>query len=197
MQHPVTRNSEVRTSFLFLHGQLLPVSLHAVPKRHPQIGLLLRGHILPSLLNVGERRVGDGVCLAGLLKLASYRGSSGESCACRGGRNDDSRAPRSAGDRRAKHGGGWSGECRKMQKKGGKFPSRDLEVPMDRGGDGVEGGPGELSCKMRFARGTPRWWNDHFAVARAPHRPMRVSVLAFRATCPSFAIYHCNGFCAS
>lgn len=55
-----------------------------------------------------------------------------------------------------------------MQKKGGRFPSRDLDVPMDRGGDGVEGGPGELSCKMRFARGTPRWWNDHFAVARAP-----------------------------
>lgn len=148
LRHPIAPGGNVRTSLLLLHGQFLPVGLHAVPKRHPQIGLLLRGHVFPSLLDVGERRVGDGVCLAGLLKLASYRGSSGEGCACRGRRNDGSRAPRSAGDGRAQHGGGWSGEYRKIEKEGGSFPSRDLQLPMDRGGDGVEGGPGELSCKM-------------------------------------------------
>lgn len=71
-------------SLLLLHGQLFPVGLHAVPKRHPQIGLLLWGHVLPSLLDVGEGRVGDGVGLAGLLDLAGYGGSSGESSAGRG-----------------------------------------------------------------------------------------------------------------
>jgi hypothetical protein len=35
-----------------------------------------------------------------------------------------------------------------MEKKGRSFPSRVLQLPMDRGGDGVDGGPGELSCKM-------------------------------------------------
>lgn len=78
-QHPDARNGIVRTSLLLLHGQLFPVGLHAVPKRHPQIGLLLGGHVLPSLLDVGEGRVGDGVGLAGLLNLAGYGGSSGES----------------------------------------------------------------------------------------------------------------------
>lgn len=83
-QHANAPDGIVRTSLLLLHGQLLPVSLHAVPKRHPQIGLLLRGHVLPSLLDVGEGWVGDGVGLAGLLELAGYRGSSGESGAGRG-----------------------------------------------------------------------------------------------------------------
>lgn len=152
LQHPIVRDGEVRTSLLLLHSQLLPIGLHAVPKRHPQVGLLLRRHVFPSLLDVCEGRVGDGVGLARLLKLASYRGSPGESCACRGRGNDGSRAPGSADDGRAKHGGGWSGECRTMKKKGRRFPSRDLEVPMDRGDDGVEGGPGELSCKMRLQR---------------------------------------------
>jgi hypothetical protein len=68
--------------------------------------------------------------LAGLLKLASYRGSSGESCAGRGRWDDGSRAPRSPGDLGAQHGGGWSGECRKMARKGRRFPSRDLQLPM-------------------------------------------------------------------
>ena len=83
-RHQSARNGIVRTSLLFLHSQLLPVGLHAVPKRHPQVGLLLGGHVFPSLLDVGEGRVGDGVCLASLLKLASDRGGSGEKCACRG-----------------------------------------------------------------------------------------------------------------
>jgi hypothetical protein len=74
-RHSTTRRTTtsargVRTGLLLLHGQLLPVQLHAVPERHPQVGLLLWGHVLPSLLDVGEGRVGDGVRLAGLLDLA-------------------------------------------------------------------------------------------------------------------------------
>ena len=57
----------LRTSLLFLECQLLPIGLHAVTEGHPQIGLLLRRHVFPSLLDVGERRVGDGVRLADLL----------------------------------------------------------------------------------------------------------------------------------
>lgn len=53
--------SEVRTSLLLLKGQLSPVGLHAVAESHPEIGLLLWWHSLPSLLNVGEGWVGDGV----------------------------------------------------------------------------------------------------------------------------------------
>lgn len=50
-----------RTSFLLLEGQLGPVGLHAVTQSHPELGLLLEGHALPSLLDVGEGWVGDGV----------------------------------------------------------------------------------------------------------------------------------------
>jgi hypothetical protein len=149
-QHPIAPGGIVRTSPLLLHGQLLPVGLHAVPKRHPQIGLLLRGHVLPSLLDVGERRVGDGVCLAGLLELAGYRGSSGESCACHGRRDDGSRAPGSPDDGGAQHCGGWSGECRKLRKKGRSFPSGDLQLLMGRCGDAVES-KAELSCEIEHA----------------------------------------------
>ena len=35
----------LRTSLLLLHGELLPVGLHAVPQRHPEISLLLRRHL--------------------------------------------------------------------------------------------------------------------------------------------------------
>ena len=91
----------LRTSLLLLHGQLLPVGLHAVPQRHPEVGLLLGGHVIPSLLDVGKGRVGDGVGLADLLLLA------------RGGRNADSLtccrnngAPRSSDNGGAEHGGG-------------------------------------------------------------------------------------------
>lgn len=50
-----------RTSFLLLERQLVPVDSHAVTESHPKVGLLLKGHALPSLLDVGEGRVGDGV----------------------------------------------------------------------------------------------------------------------------------------
>ena len=51
----------VRTSLLLLNGHLVPVDLHAVTERHPQLGLLLRGHTLPTLLDAGKGRVRDGM----------------------------------------------------------------------------------------------------------------------------------------
>lgn len=117
-QHPIAQNGALRTSLLLLQGQFLPVGLHAIPKSHPQVGLLLRGHIFPSLLDVGQGRVGDGVRrLAGLLQLAGNGGSSGQSCAARGRWHDGSRAHLSAGEGRAQHCGGRSGDCRKIERK--------------------------------------------------------------------------------
>lgn len=52
---------KARTGLLLLDCQLVPVALHAVAQGHPEVGLLLEGHALPSLLDVGEGRVGDGV----------------------------------------------------------------------------------------------------------------------------------------
>lgn len=52
---------KARTGLLFLDRQFLPVALHTITEGHPQVGLLLEGHALPSLLNVGKSRVGDGV----------------------------------------------------------------------------------------------------------------------------------------
>lgn len=49
------------TGLLLLQGQLLPVALHAVAQGHPEIGLLLERHSLPSLLDVAEGRVGQGL----------------------------------------------------------------------------------------------------------------------------------------
>jgi hypothetical protein len=55
-----------RTSFLLLQRQLRPINLHAIPKRHPQLSLLLRWHRLPSLLDIRQRRVRDRMCLSSL-----------------------------------------------------------------------------------------------------------------------------------
>ena len=55
------------TGLLLLQRQLVPVGLHSVPQRHPQLGLLLRRHGLPPLLDPGQRRVRDGVRVASLL----------------------------------------------------------------------------------------------------------------------------------
>jgi len=63
-----------RTSLLLLQSELVPVGAHAIPQGHPQLGLLLGRHGLPSLLNVCKGRVGDSVCLARLLES---RGSGG------------------------------------------------------------------------------------------------------------------------
>lgn len=50
-----------RTGFLLLEGQVGPAGLHAITQSHPELGLLLERHALPSLLDVGEGRVGNGV----------------------------------------------------------------------------------------------------------------------------------------
>lgn len=80
------------TSFLLGEREVVPVLLHAVPQGHPQVGLLARRHALPSLLNVGERRVRDGVA----------RGGAAERRGLRSG------AQQGAG-RRGAHHGGWVG----------------------------------------------------------------------------------------
>lgn len=80
------------TSLLLLQGQLSPIALHAIAQGHPDIGLLLRRHSLPPTLDVGEGRVGDGVCSAGL-----------------NGAGDDGRARDGAGDGSAEHCGGLCG----------------------------------------------------------------------------------------
>ncbi|KAL2276900.1 hypothetical protein FJTKL_00368 [Diaporthe vaccinii] len=49
------------TGLLLLEGQIGPVLLHAVAQSHPQLSLLLQRHALPSLLDVGQGRVGNGV----------------------------------------------------------------------------------------------------------------------------------------
>lgn len=46
-------------SLLLGKRELRPVSLHSVSEGHPQLSLLLGRHPLPSLLNVGKRRIGD------------------------------------------------------------------------------------------------------------------------------------------
>lgn len=52
-----------RTGLLLLQRQVVPVGLHAVAQRHPQLRLLLRRHRFPPLLDPGKRRVRDGVRL--------------------------------------------------------------------------------------------------------------------------------------
>jgi hypothetical protein len=71
------RGSGPRTSFLLLQRQLGPVDLHAITQGHPQLGLLLRRHGLPALLDTGQRRAGDGVGVADLRAVSSrsYDGS--------------------------------------------------------------------------------------------------------------------------
>ena len=63
----MAKEKVVRTGLLLLQSHLLPIDLHTVPERHPKIGLLLRGHILPSLLDIGKCRVRDCMSLASLL----------------------------------------------------------------------------------------------------------------------------------
>jgi hypothetical protein len=63
---PVPPEKGKPTSLLLLQSQLSPIGLHAVAQGHPDIGLLLRRHLLPATLDVGEGRVGDGVGGTGL-----------------------------------------------------------------------------------------------------------------------------------
>lgn len=62
------------TGLLFLYRELIPVHLHTVSQRHPEIGLLLWWHGLPSLLNVGQSRVGNSVRTSHLLEGVIARG---------------------------------------------------------------------------------------------------------------------------
>lgn len=85
---------ESRTGLLLLDSQLGPAALHAITQGHPQIGLLLQRHALPSLLDVGEGRLGqslggigadrDGAAHQALSEHTRRRGA--EHCELDGGR---------------------------------------------------------------------------------------------------------------
>lgn len=80
-----SRGGIKRTGLLLLQSQLVPIHLHPIPQRHPEIGLFLWWHTLPSLLNIRQCRVGDGVRLAGLLVFTCYEGSAGGDSWCHEG----------------------------------------------------------------------------------------------------------------
>ncbi len=65
------------TSLLLLDGEVGPALLHPVTEGHPELGLLLKGHALPSLLDVGQRRVRDGVGRGGAAGDGRGRGTGG------------------------------------------------------------------------------------------------------------------------
>lgn len=80
----------------------MPVNLHAVAELHPQLGLLLRGHALPALLNAGESGVGDGMGggSAGLQEVhRSNRGSTDGRGAARNSARDGAKKHCAAGGR--------------------------------------------------------------------------------------------------
>ncbi len=83
LTHPTRATPEprleytTRTSFLLLHCQCGPVLLHAIPQCHPQIGLLLRGHGFPSLLDIRQGGVGDGVRVSTAGRLPGNRYNGG------------------------------------------------------------------------------------------------------------------------
>lgn len=81
----------------------MPVNLHAVAEGHPELGLLLRGHTLPALLNAGESGVGDSM-VGSKASLHSVQGGNGSSA-------DGGLAARDGASERAKkhcaEGGRW------------------------------------------------------------------------------------------
>lgn len=123
------------TSLLLVHGHLVPVHFHAIPESHPQIGLLLRRHSLPPLLNVGESRVGDGVRRgASLLLLLTGDGLAD----ARGGRGGSREATERETEGHGGRAGGWWGwkERRRMWSWGGwrdKGPTEGYEGGQWRG----------------------------------------------------------------
>lgn len=81
----------------------MPVNLHAIAELHPQLGLLLRRHALPALLDTGEGRVRDGM-VGGKASLQGVQRGNGTSAG--GGRG----ARHSTSDGAKKHcaaGGRW------------------------------------------------------------------------------------------
>lgn len=106
-----------RTSLLLLRGQLLPVDRHAITEGHPQFGLLLRRHLLPALLNVGEGGIRDGVLMTDLLLLTAGGGDGSgglvEAWRARGlsteGRGKEAGRAEGSGGRETEHGGSAGG----------------------------------------------------------------------------------------
>jgi len=74
---------------LLLEGQLSPVGLHSVAEGHPEISLLLWWHALPSLLDIGEGWVGDGVGETLLDDWGLDEGRARGSADNRGAQHDD------------------------------------------------------------------------------------------------------------
>lgn len=98
------------TSLLLLHCELVPVDLHPIPKLHPQVGLLLRRHGLPSLLDIRQSRVAYRMGLSPLRDLLRQR------CELSGAGTDCAR--REAGTSEeggAQHGGGMRAERRQWE----------------------------------------------------------------------------------
>jgi hypothetical protein len=98
----------------------MPIVLHPIPQRHPQIGLLLRRHVLPPRLDVGKGGIRDGVGATTLLRFTAgncvydgrTEGAVGIEGACSRGSQARARA-RSSQDCRPQHPARremWSGE---------------------------------------------------------------------------------------
>lgn len=81
----------------------MPVDLHTVTEVHPQLGLLLRGHALPALLDASDGRVRDGMVRSKASLQSIHRGNWA-------GADGGSAARSSASDGAKKHcaaGGRW------------------------------------------------------------------------------------------
>ena len=85
----VIEMDSLRTGLLLLEGQLRPVCLHSVTESHPEISLLLWWHGLPSLLDIGEGWVGDGVAETLLDNWGLDEGAASAGADDRGAQHDD------------------------------------------------------------------------------------------------------------
>lgn len=147
----------VHTGLLLLEGHLVPVNLHTVTELHPQLGLLLRGHALPALLDAGQGRVRDSV-VGGSAGLQSVQ--RGQWASTDGGRA----ARSSASDGAKKHcaaGGRWDHHVENESIDGGERSpgpeesgSEGDSAGEESGGGGsggwgrIEVGPGGLRWKV-------------------------------------------------
>lgn len=117
----------------------MPVNLHTVTELHPQLGLLLRRHALPALLDGGQSRVRDSV----------VGGSAGLQGVQRGqwAGTDGGRAARSsASDGAKKHcaaGGRWEHHVENESIEGGEGSPGPEESGSEGDSAGEESGGGE------------------------------------------------------
>lgn len=142
----------IRTGLLLVEGHLVPVNLHTVAEVHPQLGLLLRGHSLPALLNTGEGGVRDGM-VGGKTSLQGVHGGRASAEDGRGARH-------SASDGAKKHcaaGGRWYHhvEIESIGYKNGMTgASKVWDHGRTRSGGGESGGGGDgergESCGLRW-----------------------------------------------